>query len=159
MNIHKEVLYDVEWQSLRVSLLGSFTTINGVESNIVKLKNYLRSTNKVKLWRVLNLLNAVRMGYHGQRLVGTLQDAKIIYFRNNVQQLYRNNLELFPSNWNWKKVQKDLQELYLDNQVIFIKILRNLKLRQKNALKRKTMQHRPELKTFLDKMEKIHIYE
>lgn len=154
MNIHKEVLYDVEWQSLRVSLLGSFTTINGVESNIVKLKNYLRSPNKVKLWRVLNLLNAVRMGYHGQRLVGTPQDLKVIEYRNEVQKLYYSSLK-FPTNWNWSKVKIDLSKLRDEQSGTFAKILSNLKLRQKNALKRKTMHNRPELKTFLDLMKEI----
>lgn len=154
MSLHKEVLYDVEWQSLRVSLLGYFTTPGGVDRNVKKLQEYLNTVDVVRYWRVLNLLNAVRMGYHGQKVAGTEQDKKVIAYRDHVQELYHICKDNFPTSWDWSKVEKDLQDLYVKDNETFEKIWANLSLRRKNAAKRPHEMKRDELKFFLNLMQK-----
>lgn len=96
---HKRVLYDPEWQSLRVSLLarnnraGGFATLEGTKSNLVRLTAYLEAAESEqeeinRLWRILNLLNATRMGFSGQKQTGTPKDKAVQTFRDAVQKKY-----------------------------------------------------------------------
>jgi len=77
MRKSKLVLYDVDWQMLRVSLLseennyGGWGNIDGVKKNISKLINYQDSSPNDqelfnRLFRINNLLAGVRLGYAQQ---------------------------------------------------------------------------------------------
>lgn len=64
----KLVLYNFEWQALRTSL--DFSNLESTEICIKKLSDYLGDQEDVnKVWRVLNLLSATRMGFSGQRSI------------------------------------------------------------------------------------------
>jgi hypothetical protein len=91
MKDNKLTLYDVKWQALRVGLLGNWTSYEGAVKNLERLTNYIeeQNTSISSLWRVLNLLNAVRMGYSGQKLKGSAQDKLVQLFRNKIQPTYR----------------------------------------------------------------------
>lgn len=93
---HKQTLYSVSWQALRVSLLGNWTSAAGAQINIGLLDDYLNSTaigdrdeKYSRLWRVLNCLNAVRMGYSGQGLTDSEQDELVRAYRDKVSSLYK----------------------------------------------------------------------
>ena len=99
LNPQKLTLYSTPWQILRVSLLkgnqggaqgaGGFTTPQGTQANIERLRTYLgESPNVDQLWRVLNLLNAVRMGNSGQGKWESEHDKLVVGFRDEVQKLY-----------------------------------------------------------------------
>ena len=114
MNSQRLTLYDVEWQILRVNLLkgnqkggGGFTTPEGTKANITRLKTYLGKSPSVdKLWRVLNLLNAVRMGNSGQGKAGSDHDNAIKDYRDEVQVLYNKAEKKFsPPSESTIKVQ------------------------------------------------------
>jgi len=77
MRKSKLVLYNVDWQMLRVSLLseendyGGWGNIDGVSKNIVKLQGYIydvpdNQERFNRLFRVNNLLAGVRLGYAQQ---------------------------------------------------------------------------------------------
>jgi hypothetical protein len=155
MTLHKEVLYDVKWQSLRVDLLGDFRNFEGTKVNVGRLSGYIRSAkDKIekgrRIWRVLNLLNAVRMGYHGQKLVGTLQDKYITLFRNSVQE-QREKYEDIGKEWDWNKVKDDVSNM---DDFTRKQILKNLKSRVKMShYKTGSTKNRPELMKFIGLLE------
>src|SRR5690349_17439889 len=76
----RAVLYDVDWQVLRVSTLkglqsgGGWNTPTGAKANLGVLTSYIYTLEEadadVRRYRVHNMLNAVVMGYHGQQELG-----------------------------------------------------------------------------------------
>jgi hypothetical protein len=75
--VSKLSLYDVEWQCLRVSLLakyrpdGGWATVKGTSHNLADLEVYVggvHPTDVTKVWRVLNLLAAVLLGYGSKKI-------------------------------------------------------------------------------------------
>jgi hypothetical protein len=164
MNNQKAVLYDVRWQALRVQLLGSFVHPIKIHRNIDKLNAYLsevpeNSQEKFnRLWRILNLLNGTRMGFHGMGITGTSQDKILVEYRDKISKEYKNYQKAgFEfKDWDWDKVEKDLEKLKDKNDIIFTKIYKNLITRTKQAHRKVgTMKHRNELSTFIGLMEKI----
>lgn len=93
MNAQKQSLYNVSWQCLRVRMLGGWTTVEGTQRNIAALRAYLQiprlSERHTRLWRVLNLLNAVRMGNSGQGKAGSEHDQLVRDFRDQVSAQYK----------------------------------------------------------------------
>lgn len=159
MNVSKAVLYSVQWQKLRVSLLGNFNHEEGVKVNICKISNYIQETildeieTARRLWRAINLLNAVRMGYHGQGLVGTMMDKHIISYRDKLQALRKNYSDL--GQWDWNDVERDLYFLKALDTNTYNKIYNNLQSRVKMAhYKVGTMDNRSELAKFLSYFDK-----
>lgn len=163
MDNQKACLYDVEWQSLRVSLLSQnrkdsgFGSIEGTTANLDTLLKYLQSTSNDKetlyrSWRILNLLNATRMGFSGTGLKGSQQDQLVVDFRERfISSLFTSLKHIGFSSWDWEKVEKDLINLYTSKREVFNSILKNLSMRKKNAQKRKAF-NRPELLKFLGLM-------
>lgn len=90
LSMQKMSLYNVEWQALRVSLLGKWNNVTNVTENInVYLRPYLgEKPSKTKLWRVLNYLNAVRMGLSGQGKFYSFASRIVKDFRDEVQDQY-----------------------------------------------------------------------
>ena len=156
MTLHKEILYDVKWQSLRVTLLGNFGTFEGVKLNVSKMETYIRGTKDDiekgrRLWRVLNLLNAVRMGYNGQKLVGTRMDKFITMYRDHVQEV-RKDYMYIGEEWDWDKVEKDIKQT---DKFTLKEIHKNLMARTKMAkYKVGSTKFRPELMKFMGLLEK-----
>ena len=101
------LLYDIRWQSLRVRMLkqnksdGGWTTEEGTRHNIHLLREYLSIFGHgsvghfASLWRVINCLNAVRMGYSGQKLKGSSQDTLVKDYREGLSYEYKKCKEFF----------------------------------------------------------------
>lgn len=173
------VLYDVEWQKLRVSLLaenkedGGFTTFEGTLDNIEQLGNYCEQVMTdeegwedeylKRLYRCLNLLNAVRMGYSGQGLKGSQQDDFVRRIRDSYSWSYKrfnvdSRLGVLAWEWDWDKVDQDLAELVTNDRESFDRIYDNLKKRLVTAEKRRgekkdVADTRRELVRFIELME------
>lgn len=101
MTPQKQCLYDPLWQSLRVQLLGKWPTVEGTKHNLVELQEWLDGHNwsKTACWQVLNLLNAVRMGYSGQGLKDSEQDDIVRVKRDMLQRIYertKGDFEVLP---------------------------------------------------------------
>lgn len=145
----KLVMYNVEWQALRVSLLGNWPTVQGATENLAKLDAYLgNEPNKSKLWRVLNLINATRMGYSGQGLKGTPQDDLVKSFGTEVRSKY--NLRCVKHLHDKFEVDteaKILADWAQLSEEVQKKIRKNLAGRLKAH---STSEHRDELRWFLD---------
>lgn len=86
MSDYKLMLYSVEWQDLRIQMKGDWATLEGAKANGRLIMGYIDSGNTInisRVWRCLNLLNAVRMGFNGAAgLVGTPQDQIVTKIRN-----------------------------------------------------------------------------
>lgn len=67
MKASKQTLYDPRWQVVRMRVKGGWTKMFSVQENLKTLQKYLAENeySRSALWRVVNLLNAVRMGHHG----------------------------------------------------------------------------------------------
>jgi hypothetical protein len=100
VNEQRLLLYCSRWQALRVGCLkaysndGGWTTTEGTERALQQLGEYTGDggtveNTLVRLWRVINCLNAVRMGYSGQGLRGTESDQLVTAVRNELQQTQR----------------------------------------------------------------------
>jgi len=118
----KEILYDIEWQVLRSSMLipiNSWTTLKGTKDNITKLNDYLLGTKKNtqeyyrRLWRILNALNAVRRGYYGQEKVDSREDILVVDFSAKITKEYNmlKNNGFNVGKFDWNKVLEDLKNL------------------------------------------------
>lgn len=122
-DIMKNTVYDMEWQALRVSLLGKWVTNIGAADNITRLRVYMETDMTVsKLWRIINLLNGTRMGFHGMKLIDTPMDKQLVTFRTEVQRLYKQMLrdgarheELTEEHIRegWRKLDKPTQDKIL----------------------------------------------
>jgi hypothetical protein len=155
------VLYDVEWQKLRVSLLakndsrGGFTTFKGVANNMRRLNDYVFGVGEfrmggdesitdeemaLRLWRAINLLNATRMGYSGQGKKGDVEDVLIESFRNSYRDAYTDRMKTYVKkadrNWRWLKVFDDLKHLYAADKSAFDQIREDLLSRERKARER-----------------------
>lgn len=96
------VLYNIPWQRLRVSTLkkyqhpalGGWTTLEGTEANIKNLNEYLENASSdeekyVRSWRILNMLDAIRMGHHGQQTQLTPPDERVVKYAAVIRNLHR----------------------------------------------------------------------
>lgn len=107
----KQVLYDVQWQRLRVSLLGKWGRPDSTVAAIDILREYIRTPPYgVKVWRCLNLLNAVLLGYRGgsKHYCWSIVHEAREKFRDVRWTMYPNleTGELLV--WSWDKVIADL---------------------------------------------------
>lgn len=75
----KQCLYDPDWQAIRMECKGLWGTRGGARAAVTILAQYVHDQNFTitSYWRTLNLLNAVRMGYHGQGLVNSDMDKTV----------------------------------------------------------------------------------
>jgi len=166
MTNQKSSLYDVEWQVLRVNTLaqntsaGGWNTEIGVEANLEKFRRYVMGTKDSqeytnRLWRILNMLNAVRMGYNGTNQAGTNQDKAVILFRDMVSKRYNKIIDggFVFAEWDWDKVAKDLKTLYQNSRSDFDKVYKNLVGRKNTAENNAGTSNRPELVKFVELME------
>jgi hypothetical protein len=152
---HKQILYDVEWQILRTQLLaknnatGGWASVFGASCNVQRLKNYLgQKPTLAKVWRVLNLLDAVRMGYSGQQRTGSFLDNQVKKEREKLSKLYKDMISQYsfeiPSEEETirditKAPEEDLKKVYVDLY--------------SRWSKHRTSTYRGELRRFLDLIE------
>lgn len=161
-------LYNVEWQIIRVGMLGSWNTVREVVDNIAELARYIQQVNPEiksdraeaasRYYRVINYMNAIRMGYSGQGLTGSTQDNMVREFRDSLQKEQdKYKLQQHSKAVDGiEQVKCDLQSLYWDDPECFKNILNNLNKRKTVATKRhNTTKHRPELVSFVELMEAI----
>lgn len=129
----RSVLYEFDWQKIRVQCLrkhnfkGGWTTKEGVEHNLKSLDQYLMwsemsgTEESLRTYRVVNLLNATRMGYSGQRwgasqdekdLINSLDDL-VCEFRDETQNSPRYNRQAVVDagfNWDWNEVVEGVRK-------------------------------------------------
>jgi hypothetical protein len=173
------VLYDVWWQKMRCSCLaahhqnGGFTTGAGTLDNLQRLNQYLspesvdlhrppnvsaEEEKACRVWRVLNLLNATRMGYQGMNLGGSEMDQAVQQYRDQLQPQYNGSLVArVDDKWDWNFVQTDLEALWRNERYWFKAIWDDLSRRRKvtNRKREGDLSHRGELVRFLDMMEQV----
>lgn len=146
MSISKDVLYDPQWQKLRVSCLklyhskGGWGTLEGAEDNAVRLIRYISDVFKNeteslrRAWRVLNCMNAVLEGYSGQN-VSESERAKVVRgYRDKVSELYADWKEVYTfGTWDWNQVKRDLQYRYKEDHIWFDRIYADLTQKRKST--------------------------
>lgn len=159
------VIYDTQWQAIRVSLLGKFVDLTDCITTMLRLQNYIGEATDagdfkeraLRIYRVNNLLAATRMGYHGMGLVGSSVDTVVIQYQTIVSKQYKNltdtllkeACEEFTVKYS-QNTLNDLKLLKKYNLDIFEKIKDNLNNRTKHAHKKVgTMKNRPELQSYL----------
>lgn len=176
------LLYRPSWQSLRVSLLkenrldGGWTTVAGTEANIVQLERYVSGYTSeyrqtmidesramgygteheecARLYRVINCLNAVRMGNSGQGLKGSSQDKSVLGARDYFQGMqtinYHRHLSFAAKRWDWGVVKRELQWMRFspDSEAVYKSLAERIR-------KSPSMGDRPELATFMQLMEEV----
>jgi hypothetical protein len=97
MKKSKLVVYNVEWQLLRISLLGKWFSVKNVKENLNKLDSYLGDYKDLnKLYRVVNLLAGVRFAFAQTQQWENLANNKVSLFFNNVSRLYYEEKEKHP---------------------------------------------------------------
>lgn len=152
MNQQKLCLYDVEWQALRISLLGRWNNIGTAADNSVvnMLDRYLWqgpiSSDDIiasRLYRVLNLLNAVRMSNHGSGHVGSTSDDMVVVYRDGIQDNYNHYIEQFRQHhelitWEVPTEQSLAEDLELCSQEVRRGIIEDLKKRYTFAIYKQT---------------------
>lgn len=158
----KNIIYDVEWQKLRIKIKGNLSTEEGLVNSIQLLREYLAQRKpSIEEWlrvkRVLNLLNATRMGFHGQNLQNTKVDDLLVQYREEVRTKYKRNLSLnIHLEWDFARIKKDLVKLYSEDIKVFEAIQKDLQLRaDKTMQKRGSVDTRPELIKFLSMMKEV----
>jgi len=88
-DLKKNVVYSPHWQELRMALKGKW--VGATAANIVLCREYivLSQFEITHIWRVLNILNAVRRGFHGMGIVGGDADKTLVEFQKEVSALYK----------------------------------------------------------------------
>jgi hypothetical protein len=177
----RKVLYRPSWQALRVSMLGEYeaaggwNTFTGAGNNVKRLKHYVIFSDfayeahtmgyawefekSIRLYRVINCLNAVRMGYSGQGLQGSNVDKLVRQTRDDFQAMqttmYYKHIELAVQNWKDSIIKAELEVLRKQDPQHFFAVEKNLKSRLVNARKRPSTTVRPELESFLKMMREV----
>lgn len=154
----REVLYEVDWQRLRISLLqarrndGGWSGAAGLADNLDRLDKYMHEATGLELtfrkYRVNNCLNAVVMGYNGQgasaAFIKTVQSFRLAF----AGSFDTYAIKRAANSWQWDVQLKKLIGLYQEDKDEFDFLEANLKHRAKNGNK----MTRPELYKFLELM-------
>lgn len=157
MSTSKAVMYDVGWQVMRVDMLDTWKT--EYKDNLVELSLYMSAPESEgvervrRYWRVLNYLNAIRMGFSGQGLRDHPCDVAVKEFRDAVSKGYRRlhaNETEGLGRWDWGRVQMDVRFLFQNDPEAFQAVWKDLRKRERTAGARDTgLQNREELVTML----------
>lgn len=153
----RQVLYDVEWQILRVNLLGLWGDRGTIEIALDKVVGYAQGEPRgIRVWRGLNLLNGVLLSYGSSR---PYHWVKVKQCRDMFRKERLNHpIETSDTGyyWSWNKVIRDLHNA---GELSLIRIKSNLQSRvrcvQSRAKKHKRgydpqlVNTRPELMKFL----------
>ena len=158
----QECLYDVEWQVLRVSLLGKSGTVEW-EGTLWHYMGEMPSAQRV--YRVLNLCNATLLAYGNKP--GLDHERVVVKRLQEWCQAHGPYDEVlaWEQPWSWHKVLRDLYELY-DNDIkafwaVRLNLARRVKTAQYKARQRgdkdneSGLKHRPYLDQFLQLMDQV----
>lgn len=154
---YKLTLYNFEWQALRTSL--DFSSLESTEASIKKISDYLGSQDDInKVWRVLNLLSATRMGFSGQRII--LKDNKRLgdlENRDEIVKALREKLSSKFSEMDKSKVAPDsrstmVDDLHKASEEDYTRVYNSLRSRYDKS---DQSVHRPELAFYLNLMGSI----
>jgi hypothetical protein len=156
----KAVLYDVQWQRLRISLLqarrndGGWSTREGMYENLRALDKYLFDSEIIPVertlrkYRINNCLNAVVMGYNGQGATQYLIETVRGYRTDNTKGFSTIDVRKKANSWQWDAQLKQLIPFYQESKEEFEFLHENLTHRFKNG----NRETRPELFKFLELM-------
>ena len=156
---NKTSLYDFEWQALRTSL--DFSNEESTKNSIQKCRRYLDDYSDInKVWRVLNLMSATRMGFSGSRkLIKSpekrkdleIKDSLALEFREKLSNAYdklkQNQQRLITDDES--KLWEDLKNASSDD---FGRVYESLIHRYENSSRSKA---RPELRHYLNIMRDV----
>lgn len=162
LNQQKLCLYNFEWQAIRTSLY--FSDIGVTNLSITRLTMYLDGHSKdiTYVYRVLNLLCAVRMGAFGSLKLASTESKKIDVQRRlqrvgTVREIMSNLYQQLKSAGqqcvadSHSKMLHDLRTAY--GTAIFERVRRSLQDRWEGSGKNEV--NRPELKYYLDLMSEV----
>lgn len=146
LNQQRLSLYHIEWQSLRVQLLGKWSTLEGAMDNLRLLQNYISTATMsdstemamTRYYQVVNLLDAVRMSNHATGTVGSDADLAIQQWREPYQIAYR-TLRLgikSPTTFVVPTMKEVIEDCQLIGRIRTWEILDNLHKRKQHALRR-----------------------
>lgn len=177
MNAQRQSLYHMEWQALRVQLLGNWSTKESVQwcydqlVTYVSLSGYALYTYNgdieyiersddwyiTRLYQVVNLLDAVRMGYSGQGMLDTDLDKYFCSRRDIFSEAYHDRGRNYPmATFAVPTVEEIQEDCRLVGRDLSRKILTDLRKRRDFAIRKSAMptrelkmrsvqQNRPEL--------------
>lgn len=182
----RQILYRPSWQALRVSLLAKhgngWITVEGTKKNIAMLNHYVTMDDEllfeqgvreassmgyafeqeraVRLYRVINLLNATRMGNAGQGQKDSPHDQLVMEYRNSLHQrqnvMYMKDLTITDQAWKAHVIKAELITLFVHRRPYFDMVYDDLMMRAYQAQKRPGgMGKRSELLDFLDQMQEV----
>lgn len=183
MNRQRISIYDIEWQCLRINLQGKWHNMEGVAKNLAQLMAYLGKEQDVetheygtRLYRMVNLLDAVKMGHNGLGFAGTEEGLLVRTFSKTLSAWYmdfRIRLE-GPLNFvaptaaeihddclliGMQRTNNILQDLYARRSLATYKVKHKAKVEIDTVQAREILkENRPELFWAIDVMEKAIIY-
>ena len=151
MMYDRECLYDVNWQQIRVAMLGTWDTPEHVRENIAQLTMYCDDAMELgnagdlheRIVRCTNYFAAILLGY-GSKAMFTqhaqlVKDAHTLFMRRMVPST--------KTSWDWEKVNSDLSRC---SDKFLKDCWKNLQRRIYTSTKRTGgTQHRPELMKFV----------
>lgn len=155
----REILYDADWQMLRINCLaarspdGGWGTLIGTKGNLEMFYRYWYEHHlhpkgieqQVRCYRMNNCLNAVHMGYRGQGADNHLIRQVVEWRHAYVPAMLSWRIEALQaegSKWNWNR---QVEKLRLWNGEDLDFLLRDLRKRAQNGSDRT----RPELHKFI----------
>lgn len=156
--MNRQLIYDIAWQKLRVHLKGK-TQFYCMQ----QLTLYLEGANGdieryMRMKRVINLLNATRMGYHGMGIQGSEEDRRLVRFRESIKDKLPclGKVKLPP--YDPQKVLSDAKQLFREDGFVFKRLYTDVKNRAAHTVqKRGSLDSRKELSDFLEILEAAQI--
>lgn len=161
MNDIRAVLYDTEWQFLRIRLKKSWKTYDECVHNLSVLQVYVDRAaagsmeRYFRLLRVINLLNALRMGLSGMGRMDSAESMLIEMVRLPLQDERDELAKSFPVStlpeWDWEKQRVDLTKLCQADPVTYQRLLADLQGRaEKHGIA-----YRQELARYVELMREV----
>lgn len=138
-------VYDTRWQARRIDLVGMWNDFD-IEDALKICDDYINSdeTNlRSRLWRVINCMNAVMMGWNKPGSVEQVTKAKLISARSMYQRMIKTRIEL-GEKLEWRIAPSELGDDHLK------RIYMSLRSRWNGAPQ---IKNRPELYEVLCSME------
>lgn len=160
MMYDRECLYDVEWQRIRICMLGTWDTPEHVRKNITDLMMYCDDAMELsnagdlheRIVRCTNYFAAILLGYGSK----TMFEKERELVKNAHTLFMRRMVPSTKTSWDWTQVEHDLRKA----DYTFLKALwNNLQKRVYTSTKRTGgTQHRPELMKFLGLLQSEFAY-
>lgn len=110
-----------------------------VTQEIARMHETLEGEHAARIWRGLNLLNAVRMGFRGQGKANSPEDTTVGEYRDKLSALHNGHEVMkIENSWNWDVVRFEYEEMRRQERYWFTKIHQDLRRRGKVAHKRRS---------------------